>query len=188
MVSEEFPGDPPRECVHKTKVIEFLGRTTPFILQNENGPCPLLSFCMLLLKNNLNFSSDWPEVSQEKLLSFIAERLIDTNCNFQQQNIADAIDLLPRLTTGIDVNLKFTGFKDFEFTPECAIFDLLDIPLYHGWIVDPQDETANAIGSKSYNRIMSELVSLETRAMDGSYKDTPENDFVDLTAASLQQQ
>lgn len=27
---------------------------------------------------------------------------------------------------------------DFEFTPGCAIFDLLDIPLYHGWIVDPQ--------------------------------------------------
>lgn len=24
-----------------------------------------------------------------------------------QQNIADAIDLLPRLTTGIDVNIKF---------------------------------------------------------------------------------
>lgn len=28
--------------------------------------------------------------------------------------------------------------SDFEFTPECAIFDLLDIPLYHGWIVDSQ--------------------------------------------------
>lgn len=27
---------------------------------------------------------------------------------------------------------------DFEFTRERAIFDLLDIPLYHGWIVDPQ--------------------------------------------------
>lgn len=25
----------------------------------------------------------------------------------QQQNISDAIDLLPRLTTGIDVNIKF---------------------------------------------------------------------------------
>lgn len=86
----------------------------------------------------------------------------------QQQNIADAIDLLPRLATGIDVNIKFRRLKliffsfcnccyyyhsigimiltkdgacridDFEFTPECAIFDLLDIPLYHGWIVDPQ--------------------------------------------------
>ncbi|KAE9596804.1 putative MINDY deubiquitinase [Lupinus albus] len=28
---------------------------------------------------------------------------------------------------------------DFEFTRECAIFDLLDIPLCHGWIVDPQE-------------------------------------------------
>lgn len=28
--------------------------------------------------------------------------------------------------------------SDFEFTPECAIFDLLDIPLYHGWIVDSE--------------------------------------------------
>ena len=27
---------------------------------------------------------------------------------------------------------------EFEFTRESAIFDLLDIPLYHGWIVDPQ--------------------------------------------------
>lgn len=34
------------EMVHKTKVIQFLGRTTPIILQNDNGPCPLLSICM----------------------------------------------------------------------------------------------------------------------------------------------
>lgn len=27
---------------------------------------------------------------------------------------------------------------DFEFTPERALFDLLGIDLYHGWIVDPQ--------------------------------------------------
>uniref|UniRef100_A0A7N0UQG4 MINDY deubiquitinase domain-containing protein n=1 Tax=Kalanchoe fedtschenkoi TaxID=63787 RepID=A0A7N0UQG4_KALFE len=192
MASEDARDDLLRECLHKTKVIQFLGRTTPIILQNENGPCPLLSICnVLLLKNNLNLGPDLHEVSQEKLLSLVAERLIDANSNFedkdhdysknQQQNIADAIDLLPRLTTGIDVNLKFTGIRDFEFTPECAIFDLLDIPLYHGWIVDPQDhETATAIGSKSYNIIMSELVSLETRAMDGSYK----NDFIDLSAAT----
>lgn len=42
----------------------------------------------------------------------------------QQQNIADAIDLLPRLATGIDVNIKFrrlvyaflliTGVIDFS--------------------------------------------------------------------------
>ncbi|KAJ6393770.1 hypothetical protein OIU77_023078 [Salix suchowensis] len=128
-----------KECLHKTKMIQFLGRTTPIVLQNDNGPCPLLAICnVLLLKNNLNLSPDCAEVSQEKLLSLVAERLIDSNSNVnnkdagfvenQQQNIADAIDLLPQLATGIDVNLKFRRIDDFEFTRECAIFDLLDIP------------------------------------------------------------
>ncbi|KAL3619343.1 hypothetical protein CASFOL_036913 [Castilleja foliolosa] len=181
--------------VHRTKVIQFLGRTTPIILQNDNGPCPLLAICNVLsLKNSLNSSPDVPEVSQEKLLSLVAERLIDSNSNTddkdagfvenQQQNIADAIDLLPRLTTGIDVNIRFRRIDDFEFTRECAIFDLLDIPLYHGWIVDPQDsETADAIGSKSYNTVMEELVSLDTQAMDNEKKNDPDDD-VDFAAAT----
>ncbi|XVE57801.1 hypothetical protein DITRI_Ditri04bG0119100 [Diplodiscus trichospermus] len=188
-----------KECMHKTKPIQFLGRTTPIILQNDNGPCPLLAICnILLLRNNLNLSSDIAEVSQEKLLSLVAERLIDSNSNInnkdaeyienQQQNIADAIDLLPRLTTGIDVNIKFRRIDDFEFTPECAIFDLLDIPLYHGWIVDLQDyETASAVGSKSYNAIMGELVALETQNMEVSCKNNSEDcvDFAAATTATL---
>lgn len=36
-----------KECMHKTKAIQFLGRTTPIILQNDNGPCPLLAICNL---------------------------------------------------------------------------------------------------------------------------------------------
>ncbi|XP_048319863.1 uncharacterized protein LOC107405823 isoform X2 [Ziziphus jujuba] len=185
-----------KECLHKTKVIEFLGRTTPIVLQNDNGPCPLLAICnVLLLRNNLNLSPDISEVSQEKLLSLVADRLIDSNSNInnkdegyvenQQQNIADAIDLLPRLATGIDVNIKFRRIDDFEFTRECAIFDLLDIPLYHGWIVDPQDfDTANAIGSKSYNALMGDLVALETRNMDREHKNNNEEDCVDFAAAT----
>ncbi|MCH82680.1 protein FAM63A, partial [Trifolium medium] len=132
---------------------------------------------VLLLRNQLSLNADIAEVSQEKLLSLVAERLIDSNSNVnnkdagyvenQQQNIADAIGLLPRLATGIDVNLKFTRIDDFEFTPECAIFDLLNIPLYHGWIVDSQDHgTATAIGSESYNALMGELVSLGTRNIE----------------------
>ncbi|PHT92519.1 hypothetical protein T459_00401 [Capsicum annuum] len=188
-----------KEMVYKTKVIQFLGRTMPIILQNDNGPCPLLAICnVLLLKNNLSLSPDIPEVSQEKLLSLVAERLIDSNSNIndkdagyvenQQQNIADAIDLLPRLATGIDVNIKFRRIDDFEFTRECAIFDLLDIPLYHGWIVDPQDhDTVNAIGSKSYNTLMGELVSLDTQNMDTEHKSSEEDDvdFVAATTAAL---
>nr|GMD96016.1 ubiquitin carboxyl-terminal hydrolase MINDY-2 [Ipomoea batatas] len=190
------PATKEKEMVHKTKVIQFLGRTTPIILQNDNGPCPLLAICnVLLLKNNLNLSPDVPEVSQEKLLSLVAERLIDSNSNVndkdagyvenQQQNIADAIDLLPRLATGIDVNIKFKRIDDFEFTRECAIFDLLDIPLYHGWIVDPQDhDTADAIGLKSYNTLMGELVALETEQMESEHKKSAEDDVIDFAAAT----
>ncbi|KAK0587179.1 hypothetical protein LWI29_018719 [Acer saccharum] len=185
-----------KECIHKTKTIQFLGRTTPIVLQNDNGPCPLLAICnVLLLRNNLNLSPDIGEVSQEKLLQLVAERLIDSNSNVnmqnkdagyvenQQQNISDAIDLLPRLATGIDVNLKFRRIDDFEFTPECAIYDLLDIPLYHGWIVDPQDfDTAEAIGSKSYNALMGELVALES--IRGECRSNSEEDCVDFAAAT----
>ena len=36
---------------------------------------------VLLLRNNLNLGPDATEVSQEKLLSLVAERLIDSNSN-----------------------------------------------------------------------------------------------------------
>ncbi|PON64053.1 hypothetical protein TorRG33x02_274040 [Trema orientale] len=124
-----------KECVHKTKVIQFLGRTTPIILQNDNGPCPLLAICnVLLLKNNFNLSPDTTEVSQEKLLSLVAERLIDSNIN----------------------------------------------SLMHA---SQDNETADAIGSKSYNALMEELVALETRN-EREHKNVPEEDCVDFAAAT----
>ncbi|XP_057523560.1 uncharacterized protein LOC130803471 isoform X1 [Amaranthus tricolor] len=182
--------------IHRTKTIQFFNRSTPIILQNDNGPCPLLAICnVLLLRNQLNLNPDISEVSQEKLLSLVADRLIESNNNKNnkdagyvenlQQNIADAIDLLPRLTTGIDVNIKFRRIDDFEFTSECAIFDLLDIPLCHGWLLDPQDhETAEAIGSKSYNTLMGDLVSLETWKMENEGKDKSVEDSIDFSAAT----
>ena len=45
---EEQKGGDNEEMMHKTKVIQFLGRTTPIILQNDNGPCPLLAICKFL--------------------------------------------------------------------------------------------------------------------------------------------
>lgn len=52
--------------------------------------------------------------------------------------MSDAMAVLHKLQTGLDVNVKFTGVGVFEYTPECIVFDLLDIPLYHGWLVEPQ--------------------------------------------------
>ncbi|KAL4186678.1 hypothetical protein AMTRI_Chr09g15270 [Amborella trichopoda] len=193
--SEETPRDP-EAIVYKTKQIHFLGRSIPIILQNDNGPCPLLAICnVLLLRNNLNLGSETSEVSLRTLLSLIAERLIDSNSNIenkddeyvhnQQQNISDAMEVLSRLSTGIDVNVCFRNIHDFEFTPECAIFDLLDLGLVHGWICDPQDsETAAAIGSNSYNTLMEKLVSLETRNAVEESKGILLEDSIDFAAAT----
>ncbi|XP_064257845.1 ceramide synthase 2 isoform X1 [Passer domesticus] len=79
--------------------------------------------------------------------------------NFQQ-NISDTMTVLPKLSTGLDVNVRFTGVSDFEYTPECIVFDLLNIPLYHGWLVDPQSpEQAQAVGRLSYNQLVEKIIT-----------------------------
>nr|XP_035978848.1 ubiquitin carboxyl-terminal hydrolase MINDY-1 isoform X6 [Halichoerus grypus] len=79
--------------------------------------------------------------------------------NFQQ-NVDDAMTVVPKLATGLDVNVRFTGVSDFEYTPECSIFDLLGIPLYHGWLVDPQSpEAVSAVGKLSYNQLVEKIIT-----------------------------
>lgn len=102
----------------------------------------------------------------------LAEYLLDTNfakseaeeedayrANLQF-NLADAISMLPQLTTGIDVNVKFNNIKGLEFTAEVAVFDLLGIDLVHGWVVDPQDvATRNALQNKTYNEVVCDIIA-----------------------------
>ena len=111
-----------------------------------------------------------------------------------EQNVQDAIAILPKLQTGLDVNVRFTGVSlvtnftlltlarislyyiqmfciskansrtpfqvsDFEYTKECIIFDLLNISLYHGWLLDPQEEdVATAVHSLSYNQLVEIII------------------------------
>lgn len=57
--------------------------------------------------------------------------------------------------------------------PIFIILDYLDIPLLHGWVLDPQDKiTADTIQNQSYNQIINTLVEYRT-LLDrtiGSYK------------------
>lgn len=62
--------------------------------------------------------------------------------------------ILHKLQTGLDVNVKFTGVRVFEYTPECIVFDLLDIPLYHGWLVDPQVTYSVSIIKKKKKKML----------------------------------
>ena len=105
-------------------------------------------------------------ISAEQLLEFLADLLISLSPGSNnplpdfQHNINDAIAILPKLQTGLDVNVRFTGVKDFEYTPECIIFDLLGISLYHGWLVDPQlEETVLAVSNLTYNQLVENIIT-----------------------------
>ncbi len=77
-----------------------------------------------------------------------------------EANVSDAVERLPKLLTGIDVNVKFDGVKKFEYTSELIIFDLFNISLYHGWLVDPQFvEVVRAVVGLSYNQLVEKIIA-----------------------------
>ena len=53
----------------------------------------------------------------------------------------------------------FFSVNDFEYTPECIVFDLLGIKLFHGWLVDPQElSEVAAVGNCSYNQLVEKVI------------------------------
>ncbi|CAG8475648.1 9925_t:CDS:2 [Ambispora leptoticha] len=66
-----------------------------------------------------------------------------------------ALSIIPSLQTGLDVNVKFNSIFGFEHTAELSVFDVFNVDLVHGWVVDPQDQdTWDVVVGKcgSYNR------------------------------------
>eukprot|EP00242_Pyramimonas_sp_CCMP2087_P015641 CAMPEP_0198205118 /NCGR_PEP_ID=MMETSP1445-20131203/8592_1 /TAXON_ID=36898 /ORGANISM="Pyramimonas sp., Strain CCMP2087" /LENGTH=306 /DNA_ID=CAMNT_0043877275 /DNA_START=105 /DNA_END=1022 /DNA_ORIENTATION=+ len=160
------------EMFYKLKGVDFMGSENrrAIVLQNENGPCPLIAVAnVLLLRGSITLRKGTTDVSRTELLTLVTTRLLEANEKAQglgdeyqrnvERNVEDAINLLPKLATGLDVNVRFRNITDFEFTQECATFDLLDIPLVHGWLVSPEDASAEAIGNKSYNELITKVFS-----------------------------
>ncbi|KAG7317408.1 hypothetical protein KOW79_019706 [Hemibagrus wyckioides] len=150
------------------KWITWKGEKTPIITQSENGPCPLLAIMnILFLRWKAKLPPQTEVITIEELMAHLGECVLsikprenaeDIELNFQQ-NMSDAMAVLPKLSTGLDVNVRFTGVADFEYTPECIVFDLLNVPLYHGWLVDPQSpEMASAVGKLSYNQLVEKII------------------------------
>ncbi|XP_071120950.1 ubiquitin carboxyl-terminal hydrolase MINDY-1-like isoform X1 [Mytilus edulis] len=157
------------EGVYQIKWAKFKGKEVPIITQNENGPCPLLAIMnVLLLKGKIKFSSDTEIISSEQMMAHLGECIFANKpqnatevvqLNYEQ-NMQDAMAVIHKLQTGLDVNVRFNSVSEFEYTPECIIFDLLGISLYHGWLVDPQNQSeVTAIGNCSYNQLVEKIIS-----------------------------
>ena len=177
---------------HKLKYVRFYGREVPIVLQNENGPCPMLAIAnVLLLRNAIHLPANTYMVEQEKLMDILAEYLLDNNpvepsSHYEanlRQNLQDVIDNMHKLTTGVDVNPKFSSVRGFEFTNETAIFDLFNISLVHGWILDPEEEVASSVGEMSYNQVVAKVISvLGSEAWSQRQNNMREKPLIDLDA------
>eukprot|EP01027_Heterolobosea_sp_BB2_P001776 GEZU01002653.1.p1 GENE.GEZU01002653.1~~GEZU01002653.1.p1 ORF type:complete len:666 (-),score=185.23 GEZU01002653.1:313-2268(-) len=160
-----------KEGMYRLKEITYLGRKTFIVMQNENGPCPLVAISnVLLLRNNIEITGErhpptYVTVDDliKKILDYIMktypEPTPDTEEHTQWKETIDRIqEYLPRLQWGLAVNIRFTGVEDFENTPECIIFKQLNIKLLHGWLVEQETEAAQVIGKSTYNDLVDILV------------------------------
>lgn len=138
-------------------------------MQNENGPCPLLAISnVLLCRGKITVHPDFSHISSEELYVLLGDYLIKSSETSMpkekhlqanhEQNVADAISTLPQLLIGLDVNVRFRNVTDFEFTNNCIIFDLLQINLVHGWLMDPQEHWTRTIGNLSYNHLVEKAI------------------------------
>ncbi|KAG8440431.1 hypothetical protein GDO86_006253 [Hymenochirus boettgeri] len=161
---DRYPG----QSVYHIKWIRWKEQSTPIVTQNENGPCPLLAIMnLLLLTWKVKLPIMMEIITSEQLMEYLGDYILEAKpkeiseaqCLNYEQNMSDAMAVLHKLQTGLDVNVKFTGAGVFEYTPECIVFDLLDIPLYHGWLLDPQiPEVVKAIGNCSYNQLVEKII------------------------------
>ncbi|XP_036949750.1 ubiquitin carboxyl-terminal hydrolase MINDY-1 isoform X6 [Acanthopagrus latus] len=165
---------PSMPAYYLVKWITWKEKKTPIITQSENGPCPLLAIMnTLFLRWKAKLPAQTEVITTEDLMAHLGECVLSVTprekadgmeLNFQQ-NMSDAMAVLPKLSTGLDVNVRFTGVTDFEYTPECIVFDLLDIPLYHGWLVDPQSpEMVASVGKLSYNQLVEKIIDYKHSA------------------------
>jgi hypothetical protein len=166
------------ESSFRLKLITFFKRNVVIICQNENGPCPLLAIAnVLLLQGKIQIHTDRSYISLEELIQLVAEAVFEqkdqlhnrTSSSSEEghvqelnQHMDDLLTVLPKLNKGLDLNIMFSQVSKYEFTQEAAIFDLLQIPLVHGWIYDPTQEIASALRDQSYNHAIYKLVEHTT--------------------------
>lgn len=110
----------------------------------------------MILKGELTLPSG--AVDSSILQHTLVGKIMDTHGNSQDSNlqlqIAETIDLVMkgRFVEGLDVNPKFGSVSGFEFTSEMNVFDLCNVRLLHGWIVDEHGGPAMArLAKMSYN-------------------------------------
>ena len=134
------------------------------LLQNENGPCPLLAATnCLILKGAVELPSNCigvGVVTIDQLVNVLAEKILTNNSSEQgEHHVQEVLTIFPTLQFGMDVNPKFTaGPTAVEYTMHLNAFDLLHVELVHGWLLEPDAEEYQLIENKTYNQLVNLVI------------------------------
>lgn len=159
------------EIEFNLKSVRFFGRHCMILCQNQNGPCPILAIAnVLILQNVIHFNFDRQVVNLHALSEIVANAFVEKGLSqgnesearkdSKQQQLDSALNMIPSMARGLDLNVCFSSVTSFEFTEGISVFDALDIPLLHGWVLDPQDTITYSVVQRnnSYNHLMFKLV------------------------------
>ena len=148
----------------KTQLFVYNAQSQPchILLQNENGPCPLLAAAnCLLLKGSIELPSNIigsGVVTIDQLVNVLAEKVL-TNATGSDHHNHEVLTIFPSLQFGMDVNPKFTsGPTGVEYTLELNAFDLLHIELVHGWLLEPEADEYELIQGQTYNQLINLVI------------------------------
>ena len=190
---------------YQIKSIRYQNTPRKILLQNINGPCPLLATAnALLLRGVISLSSECIRngvCSTDDVVTMLANRALlryntinDTatttaadydspNKSNHEYHLNEVLSILPSLQHGMDVNPKFTSDllhsnNCVEYTTNLSAFDILGVTLVHGWLLDPihDAEACSVIGTKSYNELI-ELVILGNELRNDNVSDKLEKEI-----------
>lgn len=142
-------------------------RRSPILLQNANGPCPLLALVnALTLSTPFNTTTVLTEAMRVReyisiglLLDAVFDGVV-TRASTQGMDIdmSDLFAFLMGLSTGMNVNPRFVFpqtpsgdpgppqlLGSFEQTKEMRLYNSFSVPLYHGWLPAPSSLVYNVL-------------------------------------------
>ncbi|EMC97507.1 hypothetical protein BAUCODRAFT_68294, partial [Baudoinia panamericana UAMH 10762] len=134
-------------------------RSSPILMQNANGPCPLLALVnALVLSTPQNLDTALIETlrtREQVSLGLLLDAVFDELMSGRRGDTAEALPdvgelyaFLLALHTGMNVNPRFTKAGCFQETNEMRLYSTFNIPLIHGWTA-PKDTPAYAAFERS---------------------------------------
>ncbi|CAI4217184.1 unnamed protein product [Parascedosporium putredinis] len=118
-------------------------RTCSILVQNANGPCPLVALVNALVLTTPADANDTPitqvlksreQISISLLLEAVVEELISSprQKGIQLPDMTDLYNFLKGLDTGMNRDQCIPGV--FEATTEMDLYATFAVPLVHGWL------------------------------------------------------